>query len=96
MIKTRTQITYNEYIKILPLPRKTLQSYKLKYGKDYMIFLYEIFKTELPLKKKKQLFYNENDKMHEIQKDRIWNIYIDYIVLEEKTLETEQENASRK
>ena len=75
-MKQRLDITYEEFVQVIPYARRTFDNYKISYGVNTLIEMYEILKMRLPLSKKKRIFYDYNFKFGHLVKDNIFELYI--------------------
>ena len=75
---------HKQFNELIPINERTYNVFKEQFGPEVLAFFYRIFESDIPLRKKKRMFYDSYPAFSEKRKDIIWENYIDLNILEIK------------
>lgn len=78
----KREISHTEFNNLIPISPRTFGIFKSIHGSKPLRYFYEILRLEeIPLGKKKRMFYDSYKDFHENRKDLIWESFINNNVL---------------
>lgn len=85
-------INYSQFKEVAPIAERTFAIFKEVYGSEPLLYFFRILGSDLPLGKKKRMFYDYYQEFSENRKDLIWENYISWNILKDEYDEEDLED----